>query len=226
MTDYITLPKQGKDVTGQRFGRLVALGPVDFRPETGVMWECRCDCGNITVVRVRNLGYGTTKSCGCLFRDSATTRAMTHGKCYTRLYSVWQNMIHRCHSPNDDAYHHYGGRGISVYPEWRASFEDFEFYVAQLPNYEIAGYTLDRIDNDGDYKPGNVKWSTQAEQLRHTRRTRLFTLNGKTQCFKDWCQEFGIGVSTFYERLGNGWDIERALRTPVRVKHYRGTEQL
>jgi hypothetical protein len=122
----------------------------------------------------------------------------------------------RCSNANHSAYSHYGARGITVYPQWRTSFEDFEFYVTQLPHCEDRGYTLDRIDNNGNYEPGNLRWATQSEQLSNTRRTHLITYNGKTQCVAAWCKEFGMSHATVSRRLSAGWSAEMALTTPGR----------
>lgn len=215
MTCYITLPERAIDITGQRFSRLVALGPVEHTVNKSVRWLCQCDCGDTNIVPAKSLRFGDIQSCGCLSRDKSRQRRTTHGKSATSIYRIWRLMITRCENPHHKAYHHYGGRGIGVCPEWRASFEDFEFYVAQLPRYSEPGYKLDRIDNDDGYKPGNVKWSTQAQQLRNTRRTRWITIGGKMQCAKDWCDELGVNKSTFYQRLELGWSVESALTTPV-----------
>jgi hypothetical protein len=147
----------------------------------------------------------------------------THGKTHTRLYGVWRGMVGRCCRATDQAYQKYGGRGITLYPQWRDSFEDFEFYVAQLPHFDEAGYTLDRIKNNGNYEPGNVRWATQSEQSRNRETNHLVTHNGRTQCITAWASEFGMRKNTLQRRLSVGWSVEDALTTPVRPKARNGS---
>lgn len=209
MNEYIQLPTRAKDIKSKRFGRLVALGPVELRRPGGVFWLCRCDCGNTTMVLVRHLLSGNTRSCGCL------RWVGTHKKTGTPLYSTWAAMCCRCHSHTSDSFENYGARGIVVCAAWRTSFEEFEFYVAQLPHYGKKGYTLDRIDNDGNYEPGNVRWATHKEQRRNSRRNRMIAYGGRTQCQMDWAKEIGMSAQCLRSRLKAGWSIEEALTTPL-----------
>jgi hypothetical protein len=98
--------------------------------------------------------------------------------------------------------------------------------VSKLPCYEQEGYTLDRINNDGDYEPGNVRWATQSEQMRNTRRTHMLTYAGRTQCVTAWCEEFGIKVTTFYSRRAANWSVEAALTTPTIARGQRKNNRL
>lgn len=224
MTSYITLGKGALDLTGQRFGRLVALSPAERRRGL-IYWLCRCDCGQTTTVLTASLRAGVTISCGCFRKEKGAQALMTHGRTKTRLYGVWRGMVGRCHRVTDPAYPHYGGRGIALYPQWRNSFEEFEFYVAQLPHVDEEGYTLDRINNNGNYEPGNVRWATQSEQSRNKRTNHLVTFDGKTQCITEWAKELGMRKNTLQRRLSVGWSVEDALSTPVRPKecHGKGT---
>lgn len=152
-----------KDLTGQRFGRLVVIeeeGRIDGR----CLWTCKCDCGAITKVRSGNLLSGGTKSCGCLRKDAPSK----HNGKGTRLYNIWRGMIQRCEDPNQKSYKDYGGRGVQVCKEWRQDFSSFRKWA------EGAGYaeslTIDRVNVDGDYCPSNCKWATRAEQNRNKRK--------------------------------------------------------
>lgn len=149
----------------------------------------------------------------------STQKYTRHGKSNTSLYNAWCAMLSRCSSPGNTSYKDYGGRGISVCAEWRDSFETFEFYVAQLPHFGENDYTLDRIDNDGNYEPGNVRWATSIDQHRNFRRNRMVTYNGKTQCVAAWAEETGIAQHTICWRLEHGWPIGKALTKRSQRRH-------
>ncbi|MFF0790404.1 hypothetical protein [Streptomyces spiralis] len=131
------------------------------------------------------------------------------------LYNTWRSMIRRCHNPNADNYPRYGGRGIHVCPEWRESFDKF---LADVPPRPARGYTLERIDNDGPYAPGNVRWATPAEQARNTRANHYLTARGQTRLLEDWVEITGIPKSTLFNRIKAGWTDEQVVNTPVRPK--------
>lgn len=169
---FITIGPKSKDITGQRFGRLVALGPVGYNNFGRLLWLCQCDCGKTTVPHGESLRSGVTQSCGCL-NSERTKRANTrHGLRKHRLYRIWYAIIERCTNPNNKGWKNYGQRGICVCDEWRKDFKAFFDHVVSLPNYGEKGYSIDRINNDGNYEPGNVKWSTAKEQRNNRRDTR------------------------------------------------------
>lgn len=207
-SEFIKLHGSAIDITGQRYGRLVALGPVGKSKSNSILWLCQCDCDVKVSIEARYLRHFNVTSCGCLDRGQVRPSRS--------LYLTWSAMIRRCHDEKSHAYAGYGGRGILVYAPWRNSLEEFLFYVAQLPYFEQEGYTLDRINNDGSYEPGNVRWATKTEQGRNMRSNRMIAYNSKVQCLKAWEEETGIRRETLYYRLGNGWTVEAALTTPIR----------
>lgn len=174
MTDYITLPPRANDLTGKRFGRLVALGPIRIDWKRSVVWRCRCDCGTEVSVSTRGLRPDRTRSCGCLTVESTIRRNTKHGMSHTSIHNTWKKLINRCTCPTNDSYKNYGARGISVCEAWRQSFDNFHFYVAQLPHYGEKGYSIDRVNNDGNYEPGNMRWATRSEQSRNRRPRHLW----------------------------------------------------
>lgn len=217
---FITLAIWAKNITGQRFGRLAALGPTSRDRNKHTVWLCQCDCGNTTHVTLQSLRGGTTRSCGCLYREDIGRRSKTHGKSHTPLYNTWQHMRMRCANGNDKNYGDYGGRGITVCAEWQTSYESFADHVSQLPNFRVKGYTLDRIDNDGNYVPGNVRWVLHRVQIRNRRNTRMLSYDGRTQSIAAWAEETGIKTKVIYARLEvYGYSAEEALTTPL---HTRG----
>lgn len=156
------------DLTGMRFARLTVTEEAS-RSATGLTrWHCTCDCGGVTIATTSNLIRGNTNSCGCYRADRRLESATTHGMSRTRLNNIWLGMKQRCNSPNADNYKYYGGRGIRYHP----SFETFEGFLAGIPDGYTDEMTLDRIDNDGDYAPGNLRWRTQLQQM-HNLRSRL-----------------------------------------------------
>lgn len=212
--DFITTHKNATNVTGLRFGRLVALGPV-ARLRRQIVWLCECDCGNTARVILKCLMAGETRSCGCLRSEICRAQLTTHGMRNSRLYKTWQSMKTRCTNPKSNVYAFYGGRGISVCDEWMHDFEAFHAYISQLPGFGVKGNTLDRIENNGNYCPGNVRWASMPEQQRNRRSNRKITHNGKTQCVKEWAEEFHMKHTTLSDRLERGWTMERALTQPV-----------
>lgn len=129
------------------------------------------------------------------------------------LYNSWVNMRQRCNNPNNPSYHNYGGRGIMVCPEWEASFETFLSDVGERPNPRM---TLDRIDNEKGYSPGNIRWATKQDQANNMRPNLLVTAFGRTQTLAEWSRETGISQNALHLRLKRGVAHEEAVSQPMR----------
>jgi len=128
-------------------------------------------------------------------------------------YKSWSGIIQRCCNPKSPAYNRYGGRGIKVCPEWRDSFQKFLKHVGCRPT---PTHSIDRIDNNGNYEPGNVRWATIKEQAQNKRTNQKVTYNGETLCVSEWSRRLGIGGKVIGNRLNKGWSAKDALTTPVK----------
>jgi len=201
------------DLTGQKFGRLTVLYRGPNANGGRAQWVCMCDCGNLHTTQSYCLRRGYSRSCGCHRRQLVSEANSTHGMRNTPEYRAWQGMKRRCYNPNVVSYPRYGGRGIKVCDRWCNSFE--AFYEDMGPRLSPS-HSLDRIDNDGDYEPGNVRWTTPIEQARNTCRNHLITFNGDTLTLAEWSERTGIDAGTILARLDQyGWSVEQALTTPV-----------
>lgn len=128
-------------------------------------------------------------------------------------YNVWVGMVHRCHNPKRSGYEYYGGRGIQVCQSWR---DDFLTFLADVGRRPSLDHTLDRIDNNGDYEPGNVRWANRKTQNRNTRANRILEFRGESRCLTEWAEILGYTDTTIQYRLDVlGWDVERALTCPA-----------
>ena len=166
------------DLTGKQFGRLTVKKESGRDKWGNKMYLCLCSCGNEKVVAGRNLVTGTTSSCGCKAKENYIFHGLSYLNDKTkRLYNVWWNMKERCYNKNSISYKYYGGRGIKVYSTWREDF--ITFYLWAVTNGYKEGLQLDRIDNDGNYYPGNCKFSTREEQARNRQNSIFVTYKGE-----------------------------------------------
>jgi hypothetical protein len=201
-----------KDLTGQRFGRLVAVsyaGAVKHKAQ----WDVLCDCGVKRRVGAATLKRGITKSCGCLHREILSKRSKKHGESHKSAeYSTWKAMRARCMRVNSVQFADYGGRGIKVCSRW----DSYENFLKDMGRKPTPGHSIDRIDNDGGYCPENCRWATHEEQSRNKRTSRMLTYGGKSQCVVSWAEELGMAGHVLQHRIDRGWTVERALTTPVK----------
>lgn len=192
--------KNIKNLAGQRFGRLVAIG-LDDKPGRKKYWVCQCDCGNVKSVRSDSLQSGAIRSCGCLKKERDKINLAVNpskSKCAergyksggTRLYTIWQNLKQRCYNEHDASYSNYGGRGITVCEEWRYDFPAFHDWA--LANGYRDDLTIDRIDNDSSYSPENCRWTTVTEQCRNRRSNIKIKIGNSTKTLVEWCEIFDL----------------------------------
>ena len=136
---------------------------------------------------------------------------ITHGHSIrgkvSRTYYIWKTMKKRCINPKEKNFHLYGGRGIRVCDRWM----DYASFLADMGE-KPEGLSIDRIDNNGDYAPGNCRWATPKEQATNSRRTRIIEFNGEAMCIADWEKKLGLGDRTLWRRLAKGEPVAKALR--------------
>lgn len=198
---------QSVDLTGQTFSFLTVEEPI-YRPHRRT-WNCRCVCGVLHEVTTGNLRNGSIRSCGCRRKDelarSMTKHGANRGGRRTKEYRAWSHIIGRCRNPGDGGWEHYGARGVCVSEEWAQSFEAFFAHVGAAPSPQ---HSIDRIDNNGHYEPGNVRWATSAQQSRNTRRTiRIGDL-----CLRDACLVAGVSYGAVQARIRRGQQPDEAIR--------------
>lgn len=207
---------------GDEYGRLTILREVSAKSsgkQVQRSFECRCECGVVKEYRLYMLRNGNTRSCGCLARDVAGAGMRTHGLSHTDEYGIWQGMLNRCNKSFDSAYSHYGVRGISVCERW-SSFESFYGDMGPRPSPK---HSIDRVNNDGNYEPGNCRWATSKEQARNKRVNYLVEHDGETKCVADWAEQYGVSQFVLYSRLVKlGWTFDESVSR--RVHSRRSTD--
>lgn len=195
--------KNNIDLTGKKYGLLTVLSKSSEKNRYGVMWECLCDCGNKTVTMSRRIRDGSTKSCGCLANPHghATKEKMTP------TYNSWRSMKARCYDSSAISYKNYGGRGITVCPEWINDFARFLKDMGERPE----GTQIDRLDVNGNYTPENCRWATRKQDSRNRRTTRNLTIDGVTQTSVDWSEQLNVDLKLINNRLRRGYSDKEAL---------------
>ena len=155
---------KSSNLPGTRFGLLETIEQAQK-----YKWRCRCLCGGEKIARIYDLINGKTRSCGCLRRQLLSKRNTRHGitarQKFRREYHAWHHAKRRCTLPNHPGYRHYGGRGIQMCDEWLSNFPAFLAHLGPCP----LKYSLDRINNNGNYEPGNCRWATRSTQRRNQR---------------------------------------------------------
>ena len=201
-----------EDFTGRKFNRLSVLSKVPAKAgRRGMIYECECECGTKLNVAAKSLKKGQV-SCGCFVGEY-------HGESYppTAEYIAWRSMIGRCYLKGGIGYENYGGRGIGVCDEWRRSYLAFLGHAGRRPSEK---HSLGRINNDGNYEPGNVRWETDEQQLNNKRTNAFVEFGGRRLTHRQWDRELGLPSGMTGCRINRGWSAERAMTTPCTLgKH-------
>jgi hypothetical protein len=208
---------------GKTFGHLTVLRV--FSNGEKIICECRCDCGNLREADAYNLRRGQSTSCGCVKNLRISQSLMRHGHAShgkpTTEYAIWSAMIQRCTNPNNNRYARYGQRGIKVCDRWKNSFENFLSDVGPRPS---ARHSIDRINNDGNYEPGNVRWATAVEQARHRTSSLIVEYLGESKSLMEWCDTLGLRKKywSIVRRIRAGWEPTDAFNRSFDVKRKGG----
>ena len=216
------------EVMGLKFNRLTVVSEAEPVIETDGnshrRVNCLCECGSMWMGRLAAIKNGSIKSCGCLRADNNVARS-THGAAKrgspTRTYRAWTGMKARCFNPKETFYRHYGGRGITICDRWNDSFQNFLDDMGEAP----PGMSIDRIEVNGNYEPGNCRWATQKEQASNKRNNRILSMCGSSKTMTEWAEALRLPVHVIYGRLRLGWSDEDALLTPVRPQAKRQAKQ-
>lgn len=207
----------GTQLIGSRFGKLTVIGSTESRSKSRQKQVvCSCDCGTSNYLcPITYLKVGHTVSCGCHRKQELDRgrHTSTHGMSSSPEWMSWKSMKQRCGNPNARVAKYYLHRGITYCPEW----EKFEVFLKDVGPRPSPHHSLERINNNGNYEPGNVKWATKVEQMNNTRRNHYLTFEGKTLTVTEWANIIGILPSTLDSRINRlKWSTEKALTTPKR----------
>lgn len=195
------------DIKGNVYGRLTVLKKAtldkDRRRNSGSRWHCDCECGNKTISDSYDLRKGITKSCGCLAEIKRVKSVTTHKKSNTKLFGVWTGMLSRCYNPKEThVSKYYRDKNITVCGDWRNDF--MSFYEWAIENCYREGLSLDRIDGNGNYEPGNCRWADSFLQNSNKSNNVFIEINGVTKTVSQWARQSGINRATIDSRRRAG----------------------
>jgi hypothetical protein len=208
------------NLTGKIFTRLTVIKRAKNSKGNKARWECKCTCGKTVIVSAASLKskHESTKSCGCLQKENYKKfgGVKTHGMSNTDEYNSWEHIVQRCTNPNNTSFHNYGARGITICSEWRNDFMAFFNYIGPKPS---KNHSVDRINNNSGYKPGNVRWATQTQQANNSRHNRKITVSNVTLTVAEWARFVGINQATLWYRILAGWPKEKAIFSSVKTQY-------
>lgn len=201
---------------GDKFGKWT------FLEETNkYKWAMRCACGVEREVRANTVRHGKSKSCGCAINKRPTCgEQLKHGADFSdKVYRTWRNVKTRIFNKKSATYKNYGARGVTMHQAWADSFEVFRDAVGNPPTEQ---HSLDRIDGNCGYVPGNVRWATASEQAMNRATCRLISIGGETRPLKDWCNRTGIKYELAQYRLKKGMPAEMVIDSNLKFDRKKG----
>jgi hypothetical protein len=181
----------------------------EWRSNQGFAVEAQCPaCGRVVRMSRADALHPNRKSCGCAFRANVAKGKTTHGGTYTPEFRTWMSMLFRCFNHQAPNFKNYGGRGITVCDRWRGSFQNFLDDMGKRPG---SGWSLDRIDNDGNYEPGNCRWATAKQQGWNTRKIRLITFGGDALPIREWAKRLDVSEGGLRHKMRKLGSVEAAI---------------
>ncbi len=201
----------------KKFNRLLVISEAGRTEKNNRLWNCRCECGKVQVATTSALQRGLTKSCGCLQREKWHKTLTKHGRADTVEYILWKAMKQRSHNPNHKDYADYGGRGIFVCQEWQDSFQSFFDHMGARPKKNDS---IERVDHNKGYEPGNCIWLDKRLQNRNKRSNVMITYSGKTMCLTEWCEVLGLSYDTIQTRRRKGITAPEEIFAPPNTFRY------
>lgn len=209
------------DLTGQRFGYLVALHREGHLRRRFALWRCRCDCGQEIVCRTDKLRAGRRKACAINGHRWMWAKFGGLAVKFPSEYRSWAGAHDRCKNKKRRGYKNYGGRGIKVCARWSS----FALFLDDLGPKPTLKHTIERNDVNGHYEPGNCRWATKAEQMRNLRRFVYVEYDGQRMLLLDVVAKLGLNRSVVFGRLKMGWSLDESLSAPVRSRMKNGTKE-
>lgn len=208
------LHPRAKDITGQRFGRLMVVEPTTERRRRSIIWRCRCDCGTEKLAQSSSLLNEGTASCGCIKREQTSKQGYENRiypvgfDSHSRLYTIWKNMHDRCTNPAHIAYERY--KGLTIYGGWDTYGPFVEWALANGYTNEL---TIDRRDNWRGYHPDNCRWVTMKVQNRNRKNNQYLTAFGERKLLVEWAEDPRSHASAkcIARRVKNGRSPEQAI---------------
>lgn len=181
------------NLIGLRVGRRVITSFVGRNDKGLHCWNYKCDCGKEGVITGASFRFGGAISCGCYDREVTLTKRTKHGLHNSPMYNLWRTIRARCHLKTSKDYDNYGARGIEMFAEWRTNVKSFNDYIlSELGPRPSNKHSLDRIDNNKNYEPNNLRWATESVQKRNMRRNRHIEFGGMRMIANDWTNFLGV----------------------------------
>lgn len=208
------------DISGRKYGSLTVVKVYGKAKDNKYIWECLCDCGKRKQIRGANLTRkkNPVRSCGCIVHHPSGEGSATYkhghavGNKRSHILQSYSDMIDRCTNPKNKSFKHYGGRGIKVCNRWLAAFSNFLHDMGDIQE----GFSIERINFDGDYEIDNCKWIKKEDQMKNTRRTLFVDVDGNKLCLSDACRLLGVNYSTGVSRHRLGYQISnKSISTPL-----------
>ena len=204
------MSRTAEDIVGKVFGKFTVLKIVPGFDRPKVL--CVCLCGVEKEMFIRRLKIGRGEFCKICNTSNAHKHGGATGPNKTSEYNTWRSAKSRCFNPNDPMYPNYGARGITMYEEWANDFCKFIEHIGHRPkNEKPRQYSLDRIDNNKGYEPGNVRWTDSFVQARNKKNNRNFQICCQTKCLREWAGIFGVEYKLAHARIQRGMPIGKAL---------------